>query len=175
MFAVAKGIKDDKNLLINWIGSSVTTYQNRNPGFVVIEIDEEYMIPINFKSYYFNITKANEGNPKWELLHDFLREYHLEDASPNSFEQLAIKMRDHEFYSSLYMWNKKRRVLPAPPTCSESCRLANYCFATSTENYQKKRCKGQPELDFNKNLPDALMNFLTNTWVKKEKDHVVAE
>lgn len=173
MFSVARGIKDDKNLLINWAAASVTTYQNRNPAFVVIDIDEEYMIPLNFRTYYFNITKANIEGPKWEFLHDFVGTYGLEDASPNSFEKLAIKMRDDEFTSALYRWNKKRRVTPGLGPCDEKCRMLNYCFIMSTENYQRKRCEGKPELDFTNNLPDALMNFLTNTWIKKENKAVV--
>jgi hypothetical protein len=70
-FNVVKDIKTDKNIGLNFIGGSLTSYTDKNPGFTVIEVDEELMIPLNFKTYYFNLTKANLGQPKWELYHDF--------------------------------------------------------------------------------------------------------
>jgi hypothetical protein len=47
----------------------------RNPVFGVLELDAEYMVPINIKSYYFDVAKANLGDPKWVLLHDMIQEY----------------------------------------------------------------------------------------------------
>lgn len=69
---------------MNFIAGSLTTYTYKNPAFTVIEVDEEFMVPVNFKTYYFNITQANMGNPKWELYHDFKEHYEIDDISPNS-------------------------------------------------------------------------------------------
>jgi len=91
-FNVVKGIKDNKNIGINYVGGSVTTFTGFNPGFIVIDLDEEYLVPLNFKSYYFNVTNANLGNPKWELLHDIKEGYGINDTSPNGLFSLAQKI-----------------------------------------------------------------------------------
>jgi len=62
-FTVVKAIEDDKNIGINYVGGSVTTWTDENPGFIVIDLDEEYLVPVNFQSYFLNITEANLGNP----------------------------------------------------------------------------------------------------------------
>ena len=62
-FNVVKSFEDEKNIGLNFIAGSLSTFTSKNPSFTVIEIDEEYMIPLNFQTYYFNITKANQGNP----------------------------------------------------------------------------------------------------------------
>jgi hypothetical protein len=35
-----------------------------NPGIAVMEVDEEYMVPVSYKMYYMNITKANADHSK---------------------------------------------------------------------------------------------------------------
>ena len=60
-FNVVKSFEEEKNIGFNFIAGSLTTYTYKNPSFTVIEVDEEFMIPVNFKTYYFNITKANSG------------------------------------------------------------------------------------------------------------------
>lgn len=51
----------------------MTSDGNLNPSFTVVEIDEELLIPLNFKTYILNITRANlENKPTWELAHDYL-------------------------------------------------------------------------------------------------------
>lgn len=58
-FSVARSISDNKNIGINYVGGSVGTYTGRNPSFAVIELDAEFMIPLNFKTYYLDLVKAN--------------------------------------------------------------------------------------------------------------------
>jgi hypothetical protein len=44
------------------------------------------MLPVNITTYFFNITKANVDNqPGWEVYHNILEAYGMEDASPSSF------------------------------------------------------------------------------------------
>jgi hypothetical protein len=84
-FHIVKSIEDNKNIGISYVSGSLTTYQNLNPSFTVIEIDEELMIPLNFKTYIMNVTRANlEGHPTWELIHDFTKQYDIPDLSPDS-------------------------------------------------------------------------------------------
>lgn len=75
-FHIVKSIEHNKNIGIQYVSGSMTTYQNLNPSFTVIDIDEELMIPLNFQTYYMNVTKANvENKPTWELMHDFVDHY----------------------------------------------------------------------------------------------------
>ena len=71
--AIIKSISgNQENIGINFIAGSLTTYTDKYPSFTVIEIDEEFMVPINFNTYYYQIEKANaEGKITWEILHDF--------------------------------------------------------------------------------------------------------
>jgi hypothetical protein len=40
--------------------------KNKNPGFVIIEIDEATMLPLNFQVFAFDLEKANEvGVADW--------------------------------------------------------------------------------------------------------------
>ena len=41
----------------------MTTFTDLNPAFTVVELDAEHLLPMNFKTYYFNVTEANLGNP----------------------------------------------------------------------------------------------------------------
>ena len=95
--SVVKDIKEGKNIGINYITGSVTTNTDKNPSFTVIEIDEEFMIPISFKTYFYDIIRANdEGHITWELLHDFATEYSLTDISPDSLALLSDKVKTDE-------------------------------------------------------------------------------
>jgi sphingomyelin phosphodiesterase len=79
-----------QNIGVNYVDGSLTTYTNKNPSFSVIEIDEEFLVPVNFKTYYYEIPRANkEGKITWELLHDFHNYYGMKDMSPDSIEALA--------------------------------------------------------------------------------------
>lgn len=97
---------------------SVTTGGGRNPSFVVIDFDEEYMVPTNIHTYYMNLTQANanpDEQPKWEYLHDFLEEYSLPDLSPSSMKDFSNKMYGGDLdLASQFLWNKQRRVGAKP-------------------------------------------------------------
>ena len=58
-------------IAFNSILAPSTTYTGNNPSFAVYEIDEETMLPVDITTYYFNITQANLGNPKWEVFFFF--------------------------------------------------------------------------------------------------------
>lgn len=56
----------NKMIGIQQVGPSVTTLKNKNPGFVVVEIDEATMLPLNFQIYAFDLEKANQvGIADW--------------------------------------------------------------------------------------------------------------
>ena len=77
----------DRAVGLSSIGGSVTTYEGRNPSFAVVEFDAQTMLPINMKTYYFDLEKANASDfdsPGWTFLHDWKETYLLVDMSPAS-------------------------------------------------------------------------------------------
>ena len=57
-----------KNIGLNQIGPSVTSYTENNPGYAIIEIDEQTMLPTNFLIYSLDLEKANaSGVASWDL------------------------------------------------------------------------------------------------------------
>jgi len=46
-FSVTQSVSDNKNIGVNIIAGSLTSYTNMNPSFLVIDIDEETMLPVN--------------------------------------------------------------------------------------------------------------------------------
>jgi len=67
------------------------------------------MIIVNITTYYFNITKANLGEPEWEIFHNVLNDYGMEDASPESLPSIRLeKLRiDEETALKYNYWNAK--------------------------------------------------------------------
>ena len=87
----------------------MTTYTKMNPSFMLVEFDQQTMLPINMKTYFMDINKANEsGTPTWELLHDYLDTYHLKDLSPSSMLELSESFLVDDELASLFTWNKFR-------------------------------------------------------------------
>ena len=37
------------------VGGSVTTYSHQNPSYMIIEFDQEYMVPVNMYTYYLDL------------------------------------------------------------------------------------------------------------------------
>ena len=101
----------------------MTTYIDKNPSFLVLEIDEEFMIPVSFKTYYLNITKANtENQATWELLIDYKDHYQMEDMSPQSFYQLAETIRVNETVAIEFGWNRFKKGNFRKSQCDRNCR-----------------------------------------------------
>ena len=130
-----KSIYDNKNIGINFYAGSVTSRVEKNPSFNVIEFDEEYLIPLNIKSYSFDLNKANtEGQPTWTLLHDYVSYYSLPDLRPDHIMTLANRILADSAVASQYIWDQTRRAAGTKPGgCDEGCRLNLYCNMIATE------------------------------------------
>ena len=86
-FRVVRAINTTDPIGFYLVTGSGTSYGHKNPGFAVVDWDEEYMVPVNIHTYYMNLTEANmnpEAEPEWKELHDWVSEYNLEDLSPSS-------------------------------------------------------------------------------------------
>lgn len=73
---------------------SVTTWVGNNPGFCVYEVDAETLLPLKRTTYAFNMETANtKGDITWTAYTNFIKDYALPDLSPNSFLNLATKIK----------------------------------------------------------------------------------
>jgi hypothetical protein len=65
------------------------------------------MIPINIKTYSFDLDLANSnGSPSWVYLHDYLSYYNLPDLRPDIIHNLiAVKVRDDDNFAMQYLWD----------------------------------------------------------------------
>jgi hypothetical protein len=117
---VTQSMSDAKNIGINFFAGSLTSLGVRNPSFNIIEFDAEYMIPLNIKTYSFNLDLANtNGSPSWGLLHDYLSYYSLPDLRPdNIYNLIAVKLRDDDNFAMQYMWDQVRRAFVKPTACN---------------------------------------------------------
>lgn len=121
---VTQSISDAKNIGINFFGGSLTTRPIKNPSFNIIEFDAQYMIPLNIKTYSFDLDLANtNGSPSWALLHDYLSYYSLPDLRPdNIYNLIAVKLRDDDNFARQYLWDEARRASVKPTACNQGCR-----------------------------------------------------
>jgi hypothetical protein len=62
-FEVLRSLEDNKNIGLNFIAASLTAYTDKNPAFTVIDLDAEYLLPLNFVTYYYDLSKATAENP----------------------------------------------------------------------------------------------------------------
>ena len=126
-FALNRGYSDEKPFHTQFFAGAMTTYPQMNPSYRVYELDAETLIPVNFKSFYLNISKAanmKKSVPKYELLYQMKQEYTMPDLSPSSFLTLAKAIEEpataHKFltnyYKGMYTYN-----------CSASCRKKYSC------------------------------------------------
>jgi hypothetical protein len=153
------------------MAGSATTFLRKNPSFNVIELDEATMLPVNIKTYYFNISNATDypKKPQWEYLHDYIQTYLLHDMSPDSiFNRLALRVLNEEQVALEYNWNKfKKSAVKKPKKCSADCRRKMFCEITQPEQMDFNVCMGQPQYDFINEPIEALGNLLTAEWVKR--------
>lgn len=76
-YHITQSITSPKPIGFNFVAGSVTTYKGKNPGFTVLELDAEYLVPVKIDTYYYNITEANlkGSHDMWTHLHDWNVEY----------------------------------------------------------------------------------------------------
>jgi len=67
---------------------------NENPAYGYMEMDSEFMVPLNYQIYGVNITAANiNDRPDWNLTVDYVKDYNLTDyVTPNEMHSLAKRI-----------------------------------------------------------------------------------
>ena len=110
-FSVVRAIDDKKPVGVIHISSSFTTHIDQNPTFRVVTVDAETKLPLKIETYRLDLEKANKNDlyAKFELSHEFAKEYNITDLSPESTLKLAYKIKDDEETAKQYEINKWSR------------------------------------------------------------------
>lgn len=60
----------------------------------MIDVDEETMLPTNFRIFYMDLVMANNsGTPEWVQLIDYVKDYDLtQGMSPDSLYRLTVRL-----------------------------------------------------------------------------------
>jgi hypothetical protein len=116
-----------------------------NPAFAVIDIDAEYMVPVDIHTYAANQTYSNanvqDGRMDWSFQYSFLSEYNLTDFSPSSLYSFAQNLYTNGTLASLYRWNMARRAFPRPDPATSVNDLYLKCQAESNA-WTWQQCQG---------------------------------
>ena len=84
-----------------------------------------------------DIAKANANdNPAWEILDDYIKDYNLIDLSPDSMQNLALRLKhDNELAKKFYV-NQFRGGQPV----DEIDQLDLYCQVSNSEMHAYNEC-----------------------------------
>jgi len=73
---------------------------------MIIEMDQETGLPVNAYTYAMDIDKANaDGQPTWELVHDYKETYGITDMSPRSMMELSERFLTDQDVATEFSWN----------------------------------------------------------------------
>jgi len=157
---------------LNFIASSATTMEQRNPGFTLYKLDREEMLPIQLEQYWLDIERANsEGHPTWELMYKFTEQYDLPDMSPNSLMDLALSIYDNSTVAENYGHLMSRNGWRSHKFdgCGKECRRELACTALWSTPFEVKDCEGRSGFDFIYDPGAAIVDFLTQWWLVREE------
>ena len=110
-FTITKSVTNsDKNIGLGQVGPSVTTDTWENPAYALIDIDEETMLPINFRIFAMDLIEANASNePQWVQLIDYVNDYGITPGmSPDSLYDLAYRMTQDVDLFWKFSWDMTR-------------------------------------------------------------------
>jgi hypothetical protein len=135
-FSIASA-RDNNPMHVSQIGPSATSHEYRNPGYAVLHIDRETLLPLNYQVYSLDIELED---PEWTLTIDYVKDYNLTDVSPASMQKLAERLREDESLARLFTWNESRNVGWPPEFCDKACRRALFCRVSTSETVDHAAC-----------------------------------
>lgn len=159
----------DRAIGLNSIGGSGTTYEERNPSFAVVEFDALTMLPINMKTYYFDLVTANTiagDTPGWTFLHDWKETYGLKDLSPASMLDLSERFKTDQDLAITYNWNRNRQYGTRPTSANG---VDTFCYTSTSEMYQHTNCLNQHStqngINFKGLSGQIIADWLIGNWI----------
>ena len=127
-----------KPVFVTSVVGAVTTYAQGNPSFQVLDIDTETLLPTNKYTYYTDVEKLDEsGNITWSMLHDYKETYSMNDMSPSSFKDLAVRILLDPKIATTFKDNIKRQNSNADDDLDQ---LFLFCDLATSESHEKNKC-----------------------------------
>lgn len=139
-------------VMLNFVTGSIDTWDDTNPQFAVFELDQDTLLPVDYKIHAFELDKANadpQTPPAWYNMFDYKQTYGIDDLSPRSMKQLAKRILNDPETASLYHWNTHGQSGPKPAAEGYDS-LEDYCDLTSEiyEYYECQQTNGQANSKF---------------------------
>jgi hypothetical protein len=136
---------------------------NENPAYALIDVDEETMLPTNFRIFYANLEEANKtGEPEWVQLIDYVKDYGMtEGMSPDALYELATRMTtDQDFFWDWKYDETRDAGDKYIGTAEEYAKKSNftYCYLTSSHSREFGDCKGH------ESMPGTPLDAVIGKW-----------
>ncbi|XP_064651922.1 sphingomyelin phosphodiesterase-like [Lineus longissimus] len=140
---------DEKNVTrptsIAYVGPSVTSYPDLNPGFRIHTLDGDHKettrMVLDHETYVMNLTEANlSGVPKWKLEYTAKDAYNLKSLLPSDWNDLVNRMKADDTLFTKYFRFYYKLADHAP--CRGDCKTGMLCGLRSARSYDNTFCKG---------------------------------
>lgn len=137
---------------IAYIGPSITTFGNVNPGYRIYTIDGEYQDStyevLDFDTYYLNLTEANiyrDSKPlEYQKSYSARNDLGLEDLSPENWHKLLLRMKnDTQLFNKFYkfFFNKSDNIGNGNNCEAKGCRRDILCRLATASSHNNNYCK----------------------------------
>ncbi|CAD6992254.1 unnamed protein product [Ceratitis capitata] len=140
---------------ISWNGGSLTTYSNKNPNYVVYEVEPKSMQVVDYETWIFDLEQANvqgmSGKPEWFKEYSFSE--FTSDLSPAGLDSLLDRLAENPDLLQKYWLYKHTTARPRVENgCDRKCLSKTLCRLAVTVYDQRTRCK-QLQAKLEANLP----------------------
>ncbi|ETO15772.1 acid sphingomyelinase-like phosphodiesterase 3b [Reticulomyxa filosa] len=112
--------------------------QGTNPMFRFFSYDRATLKVIDFKQYWFNLTRSNElKTPVWEMGYSMKRNYNLNSLDPSDIMDLSMELAYNDQLWESFQVNYKGGYVPAP----QLDRNGTVCHLLSTTYQEYEYCQ----------------------------------
>jgi len=136
---------------VAYIGPSITTFGNVNPGYRIYTIDGEYKDSsfkvLDFETYYLNLTEANHNRDskplEYQLSYSARKEFDLEDLSPENWHNFVLRMKnDTKLFNKFYKLFYNRSDNIGSNNCDgKGCKRDILCRLVTANSHNSCFCK----------------------------------
>lgn len=121
------------------VAPSLTTYENREPEYRVMEIDYDTLQVLDFQQYRLDLKKftSKDQNPAFEILYSFKESYGIKDMSiEGGITELRNKLRDNPETQKIYTQHQCGGL------CEGYSNRTAFCDTTTSKQF-KDECNGK--------------------------------
>ncbi|XP_050420386.1 sphingomyelin phosphodiesterase-like [Adelges cooleyi] len=132
---------------VAYVGPSVTTYMNLNPGYRIYYVDgdrkQSTRTVLDHETWVMNLKEANLYDyPHWQKLYSARTAYKLPTLLPRDWDafinKLAVDRETFDLYYKHYYKNS-----PFRPECNAECRTRKICDLRSGRSHDRETlCQG---------------------------------